>query len=135
MIPGPAVSGRTKLLYAVLFLVAGVAIAVNLWGARGPAFAVVAALTFGTIAAGVLVDPIREWLRKRPYLDAFLMLPASFSLVVFLTDLPVIGCLTIAVFLWLVLTVAVTRRRQRQALEDQGVDDRRGRGERPSRGP
>jgi hypothetical protein len=136
--PGPSVvSGRTKKLYGVVFLVAGIAVAANLWGARGPVLAVLAALTFGTIAAGVLIDPFRVWLRKRPYLDASLMLPASFSLVAFLTDLPLSGCLTIAVFLWLVLIVAVTWRRQREALEERGVEDQRGRrpGERPDQRP
>jgi hypothetical protein len=110
------------MVYGVVFLVAGIAIAARLWGERGPLLAVVAVITFGTIAAGVLVEPFRVWLRRRPYLDAFLMLPASLALVAFLTALPLTSCLTIAVFLWLVLTVAVTWRRQREQLADEGLD-------------
>jgi len=112
-------------LYAAVFLIAGVAIAAKLWDARGPALSIVALLTFCTIAAGVLMPAFRDWLRARPYLDAFVMLPASLSLLAFITDLPLSSCLTIAVFLWLALTLVVTWRRQREATEAQDRDDRR----------
>jgi hypothetical protein len=136
MIPEPptGTSDRVKALAAALFLVAGAGIAYKLWGDRGPLLAVVAGLTFATIAAGVLHVGFRDWLRRRPYLDALLMLPASLALVAFITELPLATCLTIAVFLWLALTIAVTRRRQREQLQEEGVDERDGwRGQGPDR--
>jgi hypothetical protein len=122
--PSRARSG-VRNLYAAVFLVAGVAIAVKLWSTRGPALSIIALLTFATIATGVLVPAFRDWLRARPYLDAFVMLPASLSLLAFVTDLPFSSCLTIAVVLWLALTLLVTWRRHREATEARDSDDPR----------
>lgn len=131
MISGSATGDRARKLYAVVFLVAGVAVAAQLWGDRGPLLAVVAAVTFVTIAAGVLLDGFREWLRRRPYLDAFITFPAALAILAFMTSMPLATCLTIAAGVWLVLTITVTRRRQREQEEreragEQGARPRRG---------
>jgi hypothetical protein len=118
---------RVRLAYGAAFVIAGAAMAAQLWGSRGPVLAVVAALAFGTIAAGVLVPSFRAWLRRRPYLDAFLTFPASLAIIAFITDFAMATCITIAAFIWLVLTITVTYRRQREQSERNAAGERGGR--------